>query len=307
MNRFFALVSREYWENKNVFLMIPLILGAILVFCAFDVLLLSLFTKHVSFFFHLNNPNTDIGRFVSYTFFMISFPFAIVLWLVLFNYFLRTLYTERKDGSILFWQSMPIAQLETLLSKWLAGLVIAPLLASVVTIVTGIIVLVIVSILVGSLGVASPGALWSGANLLKSWFALTVAFFMQGVWLSPLLAWCLFCSASSTRAPFLRAILVPLVLIMVEFVLDGKHYIAYFIGHCFKQAINAWGQVFKWLGGAEFQLSTHSAQQALNQIHWINHHPAISATGFISIGLLVVVGLSLLAGWIRSRFYGCDI
>ena len=102
MNTLFALIRREYWENRNVFLMIPLVLSVIMVFCAVDLALLGLFTHHVSFFFHFKSAHPNIGHFVSYLFFVVSFPFAIMLWLVLFNYFLRAFYTERKDGSILF-------------------------------------------------------------------------------------------------------------------------------------------------------------------------------------------------------------
>ena len=304
MNRFITLVKREYWENRNVFVTIPLIFSVIIILFVVGITVLTLFTNHASVFFHMNDPNANIGVFVSRTFFLVSFPFAIILWLVLFNYFLTTLYTERKDGSILFWQSMPVTQTETIISKWFVGLIVAPITALLVTIVTGLVVLALVSIIVWNMGGITPWMLWSGTHLFVSWAALFVAFLMQGFWLFPLLAWCLFCSAFSNKSPFLRAVLVPLMLILLEFFIDKQHYVLFFVKKCFVLAMNAWGQVFEWLGGSVV------TPVKTNVMYAVGHHYAGMSVRHYTIFVVLSVGLGLLftilAGWIRSRCYGYE-
>ena len=51
-------------------------------------------------------------------------------------YCLDALYGERRDRSILFWKSLPVSDLTTVLSKASIPLVVLPLLAFAITVVT---------------------------------------------------------------------------------------------------------------------------------------------------------------------------
>ena len=52
-----------------------------------------------------------------------------MLGFVVFFYCLGSLYDERKDRSVLFWKSLPVSDRDTVLSKALSALVVAPTLA----------------------------------------------------------------------------------------------------------------------------------------------------------------------------------
>lgn len=53
----------------------------------------------------------------------VEFPMLVTFWGSMAFYSLYTLYQPRKDRSILFWNSMPVSDAQTVLSKVLAGLV----------------------------------------------------------------------------------------------------------------------------------------------------------------------------------------
>jgi ABC-2 type transport system permease protein len=49
-----------------------------------------------------------------------------VLAFVVFFYCLGALYDDRKDRSVLFWKSLPVSDRDTVVSKALSALVVAP-------------------------------------------------------------------------------------------------------------------------------------------------------------------------------------
>src|SRR6202035_1181850 len=79
--------------------------------------------------------------------------------LVSIFYSLEALHSERRDGSILFWKSLPVSDLTTVLSKASIPLVVLPLLSYVIVVATVVIMLLLSSlILLGScVPVATPG------------------------------------------------------------------------------------------------------------------------------------------------------
>src|SRR6266704_6630884 len=66
-------------------------------------------------------------------------------------YSLDALYGERRDRSILFWKSLPVSDLTTVLAKLTVPLFVLPLLSFAITVVTQLIMLLVSSaILLGS-------------------------------------------------------------------------------------------------------------------------------------------------------------
>ncbi len=70
--------------------------------------------------------NQRVADLIPGAFTAIASPFVLVLWLMVFYYFLANLYDDRKDSSVLFWQSILTSQTQTIVSKLIAGLVLAP-------------------------------------------------------------------------------------------------------------------------------------------------------------------------------------
>src|SRR5258705_4512745 len=136
--------------------------------------------------------------------------------LVSIFYSLDALYGERRDRSILFWKSMPVSDLTTVLAKASIPVVVLPLLSFAITVVTQSIMLLLSSmvLLAGGFSVAS---LWTQLQLpqvlLMLLYHLVTAHMF---WFAPFYAWLLLVSAWARRAPFLWAILPPLAIGIFE-------------------------------------------------------------------------------------------
>jgi ABC-2 type transport system permease protein len=149
------------------------------------------------------------------------YEFAAVLimgtaFLVGIFYSLDALYGERRDRSILFWKSLPVSDLTTVLSKFAIPLIILPLLSFAIAVVTQFGMLLLSSaVLLGS--GQSVGTIWAHMSffhmsLMLLYHILTV----HGLWYAPIYGWLLLVSAWAPRAPFLYAFLPPFVIWGVE-------------------------------------------------------------------------------------------
>jgi ABC-2 type transport system permease protein len=131
-------------------------------------------------------------------------------------YSLDALYGERRDRSILFWKSLPVSDLTTVLSKFAIPLVILPLVTFAIAVVTQFAMMLLSSaVLLGS--GASVGTL--GARMSFFHMSLMLLYHMvtvHGLWYAPLYGWLLLISAWAPRAPFIWAFLPPFVIWGVE-------------------------------------------------------------------------------------------
>ena len=141
-------------------------------------------------------------------------------------YSLDALYGERRDRSILFWKSLPVSDLITVLSKLTIPIVVLPLLSFAITLATQFIMLVLSSVmLLGSGG--NIAALWTGVSffhvsIVLLYHLLTV----HGLYYAPIYGWLLMVSAWAPRAPFIWAFLPPFVVAAVEKVaLNSSHFL----------------------------------------------------------------------------------
>jgi len=131
-------------------------------------------------------------------------------------YCLDALYGERRDRSILFWKSMPVSDLTTVLSKASIAILVIPLVTFVATVATQVVMLAVSSTVLAGNGV-SPSVLWDQmplSDIITINFGHVVAF--HGIWYAPFYAWLLLVSAWATRLPFLWATLPPAAVIVIE-------------------------------------------------------------------------------------------
>ena len=140
-------------------------------------------------------------------------------------YSLDALYGERRDRSILFWKSLPVSDLTTVLSKLAIPIVILPLLSFAITVATQFIMLLLSSTILAGSGV-NIATLWSEASFFQVSFGLLYHLLtVHGLWYVPLYGWLLLVSAWSPRAPFIWAFLPP-------FVICGLEKIAFNTSYC---------------------------------------------------------------------------
>ena len=198
--RFYWSVRRELWEHRSIYIA-PLAAAA--------VFLLAFLTGLTISPVHRREP-LDIPY---------EFAAALIMgtgFIVGIFYSLDALYGERRDRSILFWKSLPVSDLNSVLSKFTIPLVILPLLSFAIAVVTQFVMLLLSSAfqLGSGLSVGTLGARMSffHMSLMLLYHILTV----HGLWYAPIYGWLLLVSAWAPRAPFIWAFLPPFVIWGVE-------------------------------------------------------------------------------------------
>jgi len=129
--------------------------------------------------------------------------------IVAISYCLGTLNNERRDRSILFWKSMPVSDLTTLLAKASLPLVVLPLIAFVVTCTTQLVMLLL-----------GAGAQLAHGTILhkrgQPYLCISCGHSTSTFWPrsrsgnAPIYAWLLVVSGWARRGAFLWATLPPL-------------------------------------------------------------------------------------------------
>ena len=131
-------------------------------------------------------------------------------------YCLDALQGERRDRSILFWKSLPVSDLTTVLVKASIPILLLPLLTFVLTVVTQGVMLLLGTLVLLLTG-GSVQTLWNAVPLGPASGMLFYHLVMiHGLFFAPFFGWLLLVSAWSRRAAFLWAILPPLALSLGE-------------------------------------------------------------------------------------------
>ncbi len=199
-------VRRELWESRSVYLA-PLIVAAFVLFGSF-LATLSTGAMRAS----ADSSATAKQEPIVTPIRMAPAPIMLTTFLVGFLYCFDALYGERRDRSILFWKSLPVSDVTTVLSKASIPLVVLPLIALLLSIATQVLLL----------PVAIAVSLGSGASLLRLWELLPEPLIMiygltvHALWFAPIYCWLLLVSAWARRAPLLWAVLPILAAAAVE-------------------------------------------------------------------------------------------
>jgi len=202
-------VRRELWENRSIYAA-PLIV-AVVVLLGFlvstvgmpqrrqDVLLLDPAHQRAA----IGAPYDMAAMMLVFTAFIVGV-----------FYCLDALHSERRDRSILFWKSLPVSDLTTVLSKASIPFVILPL------VIFGIIVLVQFLMLLWSSAILLPSGLaattWTRFNLFQQSVILLYSLIVIVLWHAPIYGWALLISGWARRATFLWAVLPLLAIGVLE-------------------------------------------------------------------------------------------
>ena len=100
-------------------------------------------------------------------------------------YLLDCLYADRRDRSILFWKSLPVSDLTTVLSKASIPLVVVPLVTFVIIVGLHLIMLVFSSLVLAmsGLGIAAQRTLWP---LFQMELVLLYGLTVMALWHAPI-------------------------------------------------------------------------------------------------------------------------
>ncbi len=222
---FFWSVRRELWENRSIYIA-PL--------AAAGVAMLGFF---IGLFWLPHSVHARAGMDPGEQFLMEVMPYGHTGWLLLMTaflvgvfYSLDALYGERRDRSILFWKSLPVSDVTTVLSKASIPLVVLPVLVVVIAIVTHLL-MVLISTGVLILSGINPMTLWTQLPLLQMELVLVYSVIVLALGQAPLFAGLLLISGWARRTAFLWAVLPPLAICFIEKVLFKTTHFAHLLGY----------------------------------------------------------------------------
>jgi ABC-2 type transport system permease protein len=200
MRPFYWSVWRELWENHAIYIA-PLVVAAIILFGSFVSAFHLPERRHNAML--LDPAHRRAAIEVPYD--IAAVMFILTAFIVGLFYCLDALHGERRERSILFWKSLPVSDLTTVLSKAVVPLVVLPLVSFAIIVVTQLGMLLI------STGALLPSGLaattWTNFNLFRQSLILLYGLVAIALWHAPIYGWALLVSGWARRATFLWAIL----------------------------------------------------------------------------------------------------
>jgi len=190
-------VRRELWENRSIYIA-PLAAAGVGIMA---------FLIGLGFSHSMRRHAEDAADQRV----MLAMPYAHAVWLLLatslavgFFYCLDALHGERRDRSILFWKSLPVSDLITVLAKVSIPLVVLPLLVFAIAVTTHLIMLPVNA---AALLVSGAAVTLRQLPLFQMELVLLYGLVVLALWHAPLYGWLLLVSAWARRAAFLWAVL----------------------------------------------------------------------------------------------------
>ena len=217
---FYWSVRRELWENRSIYIA-PLIVAAVVLFGS---LMASFHLPNRRRLAMLLDPAQRRAA--------IELPYDIAAMIIMLTafvvgvfYCLDALYGERRERSILFWKSLPVADSTTVLSKITIPLIILPLLIFGIIVATQFSMMLISSAALIPSGLA--GTTWANFNLFSQSLILLYSLIVIALWHAPIYGWALLVSGWARRATFLWAVLPLLAIAVLEKIaFDTTHFLS---------------------------------------------------------------------------------
>jgi len=276
-------LRRELWENRSVWIA-PLAAAGFVLF-GFTISLIH--KPHSLKAINALSPEKQMAlRFAPFG--IVGAALILTTVVVGIFYCLGTLYNERRDRSILFWKSMPVSDLTTVLAKATIPFVVLPTVAFVVVCATQLVMLLLNSVALAS-HQSELTQLWSTVPLFRLWGIVFYALVTLTLWHAPLYGYLLALSAAVKKGPFLWAVLPPIALSVFEKLAFDTSYVSGLIHDRF---FGSFGAAFGGVGGFHKKGDFHL--------------PVADPVKFITspglwIGLALAVALLALAVWLRRR------
>ncbi len=267
-------IRRELWENRSIYIAPLVVAGVVLLGFLIATIGRALATVDPAQKAAVLSERNSFGAVV-----IMATAFIVGVF-----YCLDALHGERRDRTILFWKSLPVSDLVTVLSKASIPLVVLPLVTFVVVVVTQLIMLVLstAALLMSGLGAAMPTYL----PLLQKPLILLYTLVALALWHAPIYAWLLLISGWARRATFLWAVLPPIALCVVEKIAFNTSHLASLLA-----------DRFTGFAADAFAVSAHGSVDSLAQLTPLNF---LAAPG-LWIGLAFAA--ALLTATVRLRRY----
>jgi ABC-2 type transport system permease protein len=218
-------VRRELWENRSIYIA-PLVAAAVGMLA---FLLSMIYLPNGTMGHTKHDPMPELAE--------LAMPYSHSAWLLMLTafivgvfYSLDALYGDRRDRSILFWKSLPVSDLTTVLSKASIPLAVLPLIvfAMVLALQLPMLLLNTVALLLRG---GSASALWTHLPWFQMELTLLYSLTVIALWHAPIYGWLLLISGWARRAAFLWAVLPPLTICAFEMIAFRTSHFASLLQH----------------------------------------------------------------------------
>jgi ABC-2 type transport system permease protein len=217
---FYWSVWRELWENRSIYV-VPLIVAVIELF-GFAVSTIGLADRRRGVLLK-ELAKQRAGIEAPYD--VVAVMMIVIVFIIGLFYCLDALYGERRERSILFWKSLPVSDVTTVLSKVTVPVVILPIVAFAVIVITQLIMLLMTSVVLVTHGM-SPATTWMRVPFFQNWLVLLYGLVGIALWHAPIYGWALLVSGSVRRATFLWAVLPPFAIAIFEKITLNTSYVS---------------------------------------------------------------------------------
>jgi ABC-2 type transport system permease protein len=217
-------IRRELWENRSIYIA-PLAVAAVVMLGTWISMI------------WLPHSMRAMGHDPAHQPAMVTMAYAHAAWLLILTaflvgifYSLDALYGERRDRGILFWKSLPVSDLTTVLAKASIPLLVLPLLVFVITVALQLTILLMSTavLLISGVGAAT---LWTRLPLFQMDLVLLYGLMVLALWHAPIYAWLLLISGWARRAVFLWAVLPPVLILVFEKIAFRTSYFGLLLNH----------------------------------------------------------------------------
>ncbi|HMF89036.1 MAG TPA: ABC transporter permease [Candidatus Angelobacter sp.] len=283
-------IQRELWENRSIYIA-PLAAASFLL-VGFLIGIIALPGHRMATVLSLPPAKQQAA---------IALPYEIAEGLIMATaffvglyYCLDALHGERRDRSILFWKSLPVSDLTTVLSKASVPFLLI-LLSFAITVATQFIMLLLSSAVTLGSGL-SAAVVWRQLSLSRLWLMLLYhVVTVHVLWYAPLYGWLLLVSAWARRAAFLWAVLPLLAIGFVEKIAFNTTHFAHWLAYRFSGP-----EAFNF--SASPGVSAEAGGMSMNMITSLNPGKFFSTPG-LWIGLAVAAAFLYAAARLR-RYRG---
>tara|TARA_B100000614_G_scaffold116435_1_gene104529 strand:- start:248 stop:1141 length:894 start_codon:yes stop_codon:yes gene_type:complete len=233
------MIVREIQEHKVAFVYAPFFVSIILCFVIASVYFGGTSIQTDQFNFSTEYYDEEIRQamqsvssvsridIVRTGLLVLGFPILLTVGFGLLAYSLSTFADERKDRSLIFWRSLPVSDLTTVISKVLIVTLIVPLMVLPYIILLQLVSMTSASIFFTTNDIVSFNWLW-GSYIITDWFRIIFSLWAQALWSLPLFLWLMLAGTYATR-PIAGALVPPVILIVLEGVIFKTNLVLEFI------------------------------------------------------------------------------
>lgn len=317
MKTFVTLLKREYWEHRGGFLWAPF--AVVAVFLLITLMGLSIGQMHMNGD-KLKIVNIPLGAMVNgiaadkmeeiatginIGLSAMALVVQLVLGFVLFFYLLGALFDDRKDRSILFWKSLPVSDLDMVISKIVTAAIVAPCIAWVAGVVFHLLMLALLGAFLSLHDVSASKFLWAPAEPVKLWIRMLAAIPINALWALPTYGWLLLVSSWARTKPFLWGFFVPIIagllLAWLDMLTNLRVPDSWYWSNVFARAMFS-VLPYSWSPGNAFNFGYQfdGGRTPADLISWESFEQILSSA---NLWIGVVAGVAMIAGAVYLRRY----